>query len=329
MTPGILLSVLMLVGFLRLLALTQVEEIALDNIVTRPYGDAQQALERIADENFTTAAELDRLAADPDVHELQRFVYRHAPIIVESTQQSETQGDTFIGVYYLLSQTTGDEITLTTIQYFYFSSDESGGTLIRKRLALFGLPVDRELIYRVTLVDGEVAGAHYQAPGHSLRSLSYDGTQRPMFGVASANNNFRPVWQSELERREDARLLAPLPHNELGADPAHDPDFVALAAREALREHDVNLSEYVYIEFNNPLPQGLLTVSARINGRWYYLHDSIAGLTRPGFNRVGIHVGYALHPDDIEEIRLVAYTTGELEIEVISIYVYPSLSLPA
>jgi hypothetical protein len=325
--PGVVLSVLLCMLALRPLALTQFEDVPLTNIVTRPYGDAQQALDRIQDENFTTVRELNRLTADPNVHELQRLVYRYAPIIVESDQPVEQNGDTFIGVYYLLSQTTGDEITVTTIQYFYYSTDESGGTLIQQRLALFGQPIDRELIYRVTLVDGEPAGAHYQAPVHRLASLKLDGSQRPMFAVASANNNFRPVLPLELERREDAQLLAPLPHNELAADPAHDPDFVALAAREALTEHNVDLSHYLYIEFNNPLPRGLLTISALVGGRWYYLHESITGLTRPGFNRIGVYIGYAPDAEQVETLRIVAFTTHELEIEVISIYVYPSLTI--
>lgn len=323
--PGILLSALLFMLAFRPLALTQLEDIALTNIVTRPYGDAQQALVRIQDENFTTVRALDRLAADPDEHELQRAVYRYAPILVESNQRARQSGDTFIGVYYLLSQTTGAEITVTTIQYFYYSTDERGGTLIRQRLALFGQPIDRELIYRVTLVDGEPAGAHYQAPGHRLAAFNYNASQRPMFAVASANNNFRPVLPTELERRDDWQLVAALPHNELAADPAHDPDFVALAALEAITEHNVDLSDYVYIEFNNPLPRGLLTISARVSGRWYYLHESITGLTRPGFNRVGIYIGYAPAAEEIEELRVVAFTGRELKIEVISVYVYPSL----
>jgi hypothetical protein len=329
MPPGIILTLTLVALMLRTLALTYMAPIPHASIVVHHHGDPQQALARIAFENFTTAGELDRLAADPRLPGDEQLVYRHAPLILAYSGQPPVTDDTFIGIYYRVSETASETITITTLQYFYFSSDESGGLLVRERLALFGRPLDRELIYRVTIIDGAVASAYYQAPGHNLIPFDYTGDVRPIFAVASDNHNFRPVWPSELEQPGDYKPIAPLPHPELEADPEHDPDFMALAAREALLEHGVWLSHYLYVEFINPVHDGIVTISARIQGRWYYLHSSVAGLTRPGYNRVGIHIGYAPRPEDIEEIRLIAYTRSSPAINVLSIYLYPGLNLLA
>lgn len=323
-----MLVVLGVMMVIRPLAMTHKVEIPLNEVIVRSYGDPNEALARIANENFTTVEHLDLLAQNDNLTPLDRLVYRYAPIMLMATGNYPSNDDTFIGVYYLASETVGEDTTVSTIQYFYFSTDESGGTLIKKRLGLFGQPIDRELIYRLTLIDGEVISAYYQAPRHRLIPFEFPPDVRPVFTIASANHNFRPVYPAELEQRNDYELRVPLPHFEWFADPAHDPDFIALAAREALNQHGVNLSEYMYVEFQNPVHDGIATVSARIDGRWYYLHDSIAGLTRPGYNQVGIYVGYAPEPSTIEELWLVAYTDQErVDLEVISIYIYPHITV--
>jgi len=326
---SLLLTALLLMMILRPLALTEVVEIPADNVIVRPFGDPEVALARIEEENFTSIDNLDRLSRDAELNPLQRLVYRYAPLILSTPGDFPREDDTFIGVYYLISETVGEEITVTTIQYFYFSTDESGGTLIRERLALFGDPIDRELIYRVTIIDNEVASSYFQAPRHRLTPYQFSEDIRPVFEIASANHNFRPVLAQELELRQDYLLLAALPQHELRADPAHDPDFIALAAEEAIEQYGVNLSEYIYVEFQNPVRDGPVTISVQIERRWYYLHDSIAGLTRPGYNQVGIHVGFAPPSTRIDKIWLVAYTTNPVDLEVISIYIYPRINIQA
>jgi hypothetical protein len=322
-----MLSALSILMVLRPLVMTQKVEIPLTDVIVRPFGDPNQALERITEENFTTFDELDQLADNPRVSPLERLVYRHAPVILTQPGIFPASDDTFIGVYYLASQTAGEEITVSTIQYFFFSTDETGGTIIRKRLALFGQPIDRELIYRVTIVDGEVTSAYFQAPQHRLTPFAVELETHPVFAIASANHNFRPVSAQELEQRRDYQLLVPMPHFEWSADPAHDPDFVALAAQEAIGQHGVRLDQYLYVEFQNPVYDGLVTISAKIDGRWYYLHDSIAGISRPGYNQVGIYLGFAPDPATIDELWLVAYSRQQVHLEVISIYVYPRMQI--
>lgn len=314
---------------IRTLTLTQVADIPHSQVAIRPYGDPQEALERIERDNFTTIDQLDQLAADLRQPELQRMVYEYAPLMLLEEQRFQDGDDTFIGVYYLASQTSGEETTVITIQYFFFATDESGGTLIRERLAYFGHPIDREMIYRLTIIDGRIASAHFQAPGHELVRFPYSGDARPVFEIASANNNFRLVGPEELERRRGYQIIVPMPHHEHSADPAHDPDFVALAAREALLQHDIDMADYIYIEFQNPVHDGLVTLSAKVQGRWYYLHESVAGLHRAGYNEVGIYVGFSVRPGDIEEIWATAYTDGEFNVEVISVYLYPKLVVAA
>lgn len=324
---SVILAALCVLMILRPLALTQMVEIPSSNVLTRSFGDPEAALERIENENFTTVDELEQLSNDASLSPLLRMVYQHAPLILTPPGEFPSPDDTFIGVYYLVSETVGEEITVTTIQYFFFSTDESGGTLIRDRLALFGDPIDRELIYRVTIIDNEVASAYFQAPRHRLTPYLYPEEIRPVFEIASANHNFRPVLADELEMRPDYHLLAPLPHHELRVDPAHDPDFVALAAQEAIEQYGVNLSLYIYVEFQNPVRDGPVTISVQVQRRWYYLHDSIAGLTRPGYNQVGIYIGFAPQPDIIDQMWLVAYSDRPVDLEVISIYIYPKLSI--
>lgn len=324
--PSSLILVALLCSILlRTVSLTHVVDVPVSVLERREVGNAQRGLERIATENFTTLEELNALASEPRLPEPQRLVYRYAPLILQDGVNTPANDDTLIGVYYLISTTEGEDTSVTTIQYFFFSTDENGGTLAPDRLALFGQPIDRELIYRVTIIDGEIASAYYQAPVHRLVQMQDWGEGRPIFEVASANHNFRPVGPVELEQRSGYTLLVPLPRHELEADPAHDPDFVALAASEVDAQYGINLSHYVYVEFQNPTYNGLVTVSVKVAGRWYYLHDSVAGLTRPGYNKPGIYIGFAPQPEMVEAIRIVAYAPRQIDVEVISAFVYPRL----
>ncbi len=293
------------------------------------YGDPGQAIHRIQTDNITTIAHLNELAGDPTTPQLRRDIYRFAPILLVPAGPFPTDDDTFIGVYYTLSQSTFQGTQVTTIQYWYFASDENEGTVAKKRLALFGQPIDRELIYQVRLLNGEIVAAHFQAPIHKLVRFDYDGSEHPIFRIASGNHNFALIHPYLPEQWTNFQIIAPMPRSEAVHDPAHDPDFVALAAGEALRQHDINLSEYVYMEFQNPVTAGRVTVSVLVDGRWYYLHDSIAGLTRPGYNQIAIYTGFTPLPSQIERIWVIAQTRQHVQFEVFSVYLYPQLRLPA
>lgn len=328
--PGSLVLVVMLVFFFtRTLTLTQTLDIPPTQIKSRPFGDVVRAMERIETENFTDINTLNALATDPDRSEQDRLVFEHSPLLFIPPDVFPGYDDTFIGVYYLISKSEFENTTLTTIQYFLFVTDESGGTEIRERLAVYGQPIDRELIYRVSVLDtGEVVSSYYQAPIHHLVRFAYDGEERPVFAIASDNHNFRLVTPLELERDTDFNVLIPYPRHEHVADPAHDPDFVALAANEAMRQYHVDLSDYVYVEFQNPVNKGTVTVSVEIHGRWHYLHQQVAwGLTRPGYNQAAIAIGFTPRKVDVETIRIAAHTQKPVDFEVYSVYIYPRLTL--
>lgn len=329
--PSSLVLVVYLVFLnINVFAVTQIFDVPLpEKIEVHEFGDSSEALRRIKQENFTTVEHLNELSTGGEQSQLQETIYRYAPLFLVPPGQFPSRDDTFIGVYYTLTQSSFADSTATTIKYWYYATDESGGTVARERLALFGQPIDRELIYQVRLFNGEISSAHYQAPFHRLIRFNFDGSTRPIFLVASANNNFRLVRPFEPERWPEFQLIAPLPHSQLAKDPAHDPDFVALAAREALIQHEINLSEYVYAEFQNPVSSGRVTVSVLIDGRWYYLHQSIAGLTRPGYNQIGIYTGFTPQPVQIEAVRIVAQTRQDVEFDVLSIFLYPYLQLAA
>jgi hypothetical protein len=315
--------------FTRTLALTQTLDIPPSQINSRPFGDPVRARERIATENFTNIDVLNALANDPDRSEQDRLVFKHVPLILIPPGPFPGYDDTFIGVYYLISESKFENTTLTTIQYFLFVTDESGGTEIRERLAVYGQPIDRELIYRVSVLDtGEVVSSYYQAPIHEYVRFQYDGLDRPVFAIASENHNFRLVTPRELERRNDFLVLVPYPRHEHVADPAHDPDFVALAANEVMRQYGVDLSEYVYVEFQNPVHRGTTSVSVEIHGRWHYLHRQVAwGLTRPGYNQAAVLIGFTPRKSGVNTIRIAAHTQNPVEFEVYSVYIYPRLIL--
>jgi hypothetical protein len=103
---------------------------------------------------------------------------------------------------------------------------------------------------------------------------------------------------------------------------------LALAAREAWLQYGLDMSEYVYISFYNPDFTGEVTLSVRVNGRWYYLHDALGtGITTHGYRRVAIYVGSRPLPDDIEEVRIITRTSQHVPLEVSAVYVFPRPSI--
>ena len=231
--------------------------------------------------------------------------------------------DTILGLYYTLSESTSETSTATTIRYYLWFSDENGGTPIEQRMALYGHPLDRELVYRVTFLNDEIVAAYYQEPGHRQVRFDYEGSTRPAFRIASANHNFGRVSQREVERIGADSLLALMPHEETARN-YRDPDFLALAAREAWLQYGLDMSEYVYIAFYNPKFAGEVTLSVRVGGRWYYLHDALGtGITSHGYRRVAIHVGSRPMPGGVEEVRIITRTSDNVPIDVSSVYLYP------
>jgi hypothetical protein len=290
----------------------------------RALGEAGRAIARIQRETYTSVAQLNALARQSALPEDERLAYTHAPLLFDSDGQQSDRDDVILGLYYTLSHSSSGDATATTIRYYMLFSDENGGTPILTRMARYGHPFDRELVYRVTLFNDEVMAAYYQAPAHRQVRFSYDGAARPIFAIASANHNFRRVGHAEIDRDGDGRLLAFLPRP-LTDDVYRDPDFLALAAREVQRQYAVDVSEYVYVTFFNPLYAGEVTLSVRVDRRWYNLHDAIpAGVITHGDRRIGIHLGFTPLPGDIEELRIITRTSGPVEVDVSAIFVYPS-----
>lgn len=329
-----LVSMLVVVVYVPILVLqvlvnAQMMSMSSPPVVERELGDPERGLERIVAENFTTIEHLDALIADPETSDIQRLVYTHTPLILRHSDVFPARYNTPIGLYYDVSQSISGEATATTIRYYLWFVDEAGGMPIESRLAKFGHSMDRELVYRVTLLGDEVVGAYFQAPGHNHVSFEHDGETRPIFTVASGNNNFRRVFDLELELWGHG-LLVPLPHYETINAPAHDPDFAALAAREVWEKYQIDLRNYVFVELDLP-PQGAVTtISIRIDDRWYYLHEQVGGgVQRPGYNQVGIDIGFAVLRGDLSEVRVIAFTGEEISFEHMRISIYPHSSVAA
>lgn len=329
-----LLSTLVLVVYvpvlvLQVMANAQLVSIASPPVTVRNLGDAQQGRARIVAENFTTIDHLDALAQDPATSDILRLVYTHTPLILRHSDVFPAPNNTPIGLYYDVTQSTSGPATATTVRYYLWFVDEPGGMPIASRLAKYGHSMDRELLYRVTLLGDEVVGAYFQAPGHSDVSFEYDGETRPIFTVASANHNFRRVFDLELELWRHG-LFVPLPQYETINAPAHDPDFAALAAQEVWEKYQLDLRNYVFVEFDLPAQGAPATISVRIDERWYYLHEQIGGgVRRPGYNQVGIDVGYAVLPGDVSEVRVVAFTDQDLSFDNLRVSIYPRSSVAA
>lgn len=321
--PVLVLAVYVPFALLHTAATTSTARFELPRAETRSLGDPFEAIERIRTENITSIERLDALAGDITQPDGERLAYAHAPLILAQPERALRLNDTILGLYYTISESTSESATATTIRYYLWFSDESGGMPIEQRMARYGHPLDRELVYRVTFLNGEIMAAYYQAPHHRQIRFEYGGDQRPVFQIASANHNFRRVSHAESERTGEDRLLALMPHVETARN-YRDPDYLALAAREVWLQHGVDMSEYVYIAFFNPAYTGEVTLSVRVGGRWYYLHDALGtGITTHGYRRVAIHVGSRPMPDDIEEVRIITRTAEHVPLEVSSVYVFP------
>jgi|GEM_PF-896484 len=321
--PALVLAVYVPFAFLHTAATTSTAHFDLPRAELRSLGDPFEALEYIRTENITTIDHLDALAVDPAQSDDERLAYQHAPLLLMPPDRALRLDDTILGLYYTISESTFESSTAMTIRYYLWFTDESGGMEIEERMARYGHPLDRELVYRVTLFNGEVMAAYYQAPHHRQVRFDYDGSRRAVFRIASANHNFRRVSSAEVERVGADHLLALKPHVETARN-YRNPDYLGLAAREVWLQHGVDMSEYVYIAFYNPDYTGEVTLSVRVNGRWYYLHEALGtGITTHGYRRVAIHVGSRPLPGDIEEIRIVTRTQDRVPIDVSSVYVLP------
>ena len=321
--PVLVLAVYIPFALLHTAATTSTARFELPRAETRSLGDPFEALAYIRTENLTSVDRLDALAADETQPDDERLAYAHAPLLLAQPERALRLNDTILGLYYTISESTSESATATTIRYYLWFSDENGGMPIEERMARYGHPLDRELVYRVTFLNGEIMAAYYQAPHHRQVRFDYDGSRRPLFQIASANHNFRHVGDAEAERTNAGRLLALMPHVETARN-YRNPEYLALAAREVWLEYGIDVSEYVYIAFFNPDYTGEVTLSVRVSGRWYYLHDALGtGITTHGYRRVAIHVGSRPLPGDIEEVRIITRTHERVPLEVSSVYVFP------
>lgn len=309
---------------LNVVANAQIVTVRSPSVVVRSIGDAGVGRERIVAENFTTLSHLNELADDPEVDDTMRLVYAHSPLILWYGTQFPAPVSTPIGLYFVASQSVSGDAIATTIRYYLWFTDEDGGMPIERRLSMFGHSMDRELVYRVTLLGDEIVGAYFQAPGHRLITLDYSGESRPVFTVASANHNFRLVTERELDFPGEKMLLAPFPRLESPWTPAHDPDFAAIAIAEVWDKYRIDVRNFVFVEFEIPTVPTAATISVRIDDRWYYLHEQIGGgVTRPGYNQVGVEVDYLILEGDIQEVRIVAYSSSMSEFDPIRVTIYP------
>jgi hypothetical protein len=327
-------SVLLIIAALLLVAhsiiVMQVQTSTDRTVTLRPYGSVSRAIERIEHDNFTTIVRLNELAVDPSQSEIEQLVYRHAPLLLYSGSQWPARDDTWLGVYFRVSQSESNGKTATTIRYYLFLTDENGGMPLNERMARYGHPFDAELIYRVLLFDDQIVAA-YQAPIHQIIRFDYDGSERPVFAIASPNHNFRLVPRDELARRNEnqAQIVAPLPLDEFALRPLQDPDFVALAAQEALAQNGVDMGQYVYFTFDNPPERGAVNLGVRMDGGWYYVRDAVPeGVVRAGDRRIAIRVPAAPLPDDVEAVRLIGFRGAIDDVRIMSIYLYPPASVP-
>jgi hypothetical protein len=321
--PVLVLAVYVPFALLHTAATTSTASFELPRAETRSLGDPFEALERIRTENITSVERLDALSVDATQPDQERLAYTHAPLLLAQPERALRLDDTILGLYYTISESSSETATATTIRYYLWFSDESGGMPIEQRMARYGHPLDRELVYRVTFLNGEIMAAYYQAPHHRQIRFDYGGGQRPVFQIASANHNFRHVGPAETERSGEGGLLALMPHVETARN-YRNSDYLALAAREVWLQYGLDMSEYVYIAFYNPDFTGEVTLSVRVSGRWYYLHDALGtGITTHGYRRVAIHVGSRPLPGDIEEVRIITRTPEHVPLEVSSVYVLP------
>jgi hypothetical protein len=322
--PALVLAAYLPFALLHTAATTTTTNMTIPTIQTRPLGDPARAITRIRDENFTTLESLDTLVQNPDISDMERAVYQHAPLLLARPTELSTRDDTIIGVYYTITEGRVGDTTGATIRYYAYFTDENGGTPLKERMPLYGQPIDGELIYKVMLLNNEVTAAYYQAPSHRITRFDYDGSTRPVFAIASANHHFRRVQQRELEHTS-ATLLAPRPHEKTNAI-FSDPDFLALAGREVSQQWGVDISRYVYVTFYNPYSAGEVALSVRVRGVWYNQFATISGsITTFGNRRVAIPIGFTPLRGDIEELRVVSRADSTEGVRIDSVWVYPAL----
>jgi len=320
--PALALAIYLPMVVLHTVASTQMHRIDEPRVEVRQLGDPHRALERILSSSITTVEHLNAVANDPDANPLDRLVFANSPLLLETPGMFSGTNNTPLGLYYTVSASEGPESRVVTLRYFLYFTDEDEGTPIRTRMGRYGHPFDGELLFQVTFIDDRVLSASYQAPGHKLVSFPYQAGERPTFAIASPNHNFRRVV------RDEGPVVAFIPQNELIANPFHDPDFMALAAREARRQWNVDVSQYVYVAFQNPVARVPVDVSVRVRGRWYHLHEVVldgmpgASLTVQGYHQVGIRLGFTPRPEDIDEVRIIARSRHPVSVAIFALYVY-------
>lgn len=324
-----------------LLVRTEIEPEQLE-VNMRHFGNAGTAIERIREEHFIDIRELEELTQDESLDRYDRMAYEHYPLIVNDTyeQRLEDADDVPIGIYYTYSVSTYGDREVVHIEYWMYFSDEDTGMSTEERMARWGHPLDREIIYRLNLLNGEVFGATYQAPIHRLTRFQYPEGGRPIFRIASGNHNFQLVHQVDRQQIEDADdLLAPQPQYELAEPPRADPDIMSLAAREALLQDDVNMSHYVYVTIEDPTYvlrapyPAEVDVGVRTQGSWTYLHSKIGhGVVVWGNRTVAIDVGFSPTEADIEAVQLSLSATGATDrssLRIAQVFLHPELRFPA
>lgn len=324
LTSVVLVVALLVLMVVNIVATADILQITSPRVGIRPPGDPLLGRERIIEENLITIAELDEMGENRMQVGALQMVYRHAPLLLHYGTEFPPRYSTPIGIYYQVSESRSGDSVATTVRYYLWFTDEEGGMPIDRRLSMFGHSMDRELIYRVTLLGEEVVSAYYQAPGHRLVRMDYPEIGRPVFAIASANHNFRLVTPRELEGPGEWMIIAMLPRLESPWNPAHDPDFAAMATDEVWEKYGIDLANYVFVELELPPLPTPLTISVRIDDRWHYLHEQIGGgVRRPGYNQVGIDIGYAVLPGDVQEVRIVSFDERDLTFEPIRVTIYP------
>lgn len=306
----------------------------------RQLGNPAAAIEHIRQENFVSLSELEEITSNPDLNPYDRLAHAHSPLILDETGvlQQENYDDVPVGVYYAYSVSTYGDTELVHIEYWMYFSDENIGMGTADRMARWGHPLDRELIYRMDIVNGRIFGAEYQAPIHQLRPFQYPESGRPIFRIASGNHNFQLVHPRELESTPvPVEILAPRPQYEMATRPTTDPDVMALAAQEAYLQHDVDMSQFVYIGIRNPAYvlqepyPSVVNVGVLTQGRWVFLSTRIGhGLRIWGYRLVAIDLGFTPLPGDIESVSLLVSSPAPDDrpgLEVEQVFIYPPLRL--
>jgi hypothetical protein len=312
-------------------------------IESRQFGDASRGLERIQQEHYISIAELDELTNDPSLDRYERMVFAYAPLILDDyhpVPMLETRDDVPIGVYYVYSVSTLGATELVHIEYWMYFSDENVGMPSPNRMARWGHPLDRELIYRINVLNERVYNAEYQAPIHRLIPFTFPEEGRPIFRVASGNHNFQLVPPQHLESiRYPFRLLAPLPQYDRMSSPLRDPDIMALAAEEAMLQHGVDMTQYVYVGISNPAYVlrepfgGIVDVGVLVGGEWIHLRATIGhGIVVWGYRLIAIDLGFTPKPGDIKAVRLFIDAGAPSDgppLRVIEVFVLPELRILA